>query len=217
MSKWGRAKRTATSADNCPTCGRRITDYDDNGCEAPWGQRYCLEHLPAAAPSDGGDDFYGNSQWLVNMQPWIRIARRSARRTAHMSNDPTVINHCPFCGGGAITAGSDGTVDCSLCSRSFIVMEQPLYSNMPSAEQGAAVSALPSDPLKQEEPFEPGAEAVPPDTAGSDPAATDAVPPADGQTPGQRVRPTFATRSGVLVDADDFIIHHAVRLARGGE
>jgi ribosomal protein L37AE/L43A len=135
----------------------------------------------------------------------------------HMSNDPTVVSHCPFCGSGAITGGSDGTVDCSLCARSFIVMEQPLYSNMPSAEQGASVSALPSDPLKQEDPFEPGAEAIPPeDPASGDPAATDtAVPPAGGEAPEAKKPPMFATRSGALVGTDDFVTHHAVRLARG--
>jgi hypothetical protein len=33
-----------TSPDNCPTCGRRITDFDELGCEAPDGQRWCIEH-----------------------------------------------------------------------------------------------------------------------------------------------------------------------------
>jgi hypothetical protein len=32
--------------DNCPTCGKRITDVDEGGCEAPNGQRYCIDHLP---------------------------------------------------------------------------------------------------------------------------------------------------------------------------
>lgn len=138
------------------------------------------------------------------------------RRTGHMSNDPTVVSHCPFCGGGAITGGSDGTVDCSLCSRSFIVMEQPLYSNMPSADPGAAVEALPSDPLNQEEPFEPGAEATPPEdpSAVGDPAATDeeAQPDGGGEPAGA---PMFSTRTGVMVGLDDFVTHHALRLKRG--
>jgi hypothetical protein len=33
--------------DNCPTCGKRIYDFDEEGCEAPSGQRYCREHVPA--------------------------------------------------------------------------------------------------------------------------------------------------------------------------
>ena len=35
-----------TNPDLCPTCGRRITDYDMTGCETPSGQRWCMEHLP---------------------------------------------------------------------------------------------------------------------------------------------------------------------------
>lgn len=35
-----------TSPDNCPTCGRRIVDTDDNGCEADNGQRWCRDHRP---------------------------------------------------------------------------------------------------------------------------------------------------------------------------
>ena len=34
------------SLDNCPTCGRRITDFDMTGCETDSGQRWCLVHLP---------------------------------------------------------------------------------------------------------------------------------------------------------------------------
>lgn len=30
--------------DHCPTCGRRITDFDPNGCELDSGQRWCLDH-----------------------------------------------------------------------------------------------------------------------------------------------------------------------------
>lgn len=32
--------------DSCPVCGRRITDYDLNGCETLSGQRYCVQHAP---------------------------------------------------------------------------------------------------------------------------------------------------------------------------
>lgn len=37
---------SVTTFDNCPTCGRRITDYDTTGCEGTSGQRYCLAHVP---------------------------------------------------------------------------------------------------------------------------------------------------------------------------
>lgn len=42
----------------CPTpsCGRYITDYDDNGCEDNGGQHWCITHRPA--------DFPGPEQYL---------------------------------------------------------------------------------------------------------------------------------------------------------
>lgn len=33
------------SPDNCPTCDRRIYDYDDNGMEHESGQRWCRSHF----------------------------------------------------------------------------------------------------------------------------------------------------------------------------
>lgn len=150
-----------------------------------------------------------------------------------MTGDATIVMHCCFCGSGAITGRSDGGVECSLCNRVFIVMEQPLYSGMPSADQGASVSALPSDPLQQSDPFEPGAEAQPPapaDPAAADPAAAQpapAVPPAAAPAapqapmapaPVQLVdprQPVYASRTGVPLAEDDFIMHHAIRAARG--
>jgi hypothetical protein len=35
--------------DRCPTCGRRITDTDDAGCEAADGQRWCIAHVPTVS------------------------------------------------------------------------------------------------------------------------------------------------------------------------
>jgi hypothetical protein len=47
----GRGAKTA-SLDDCPTCGRRITDVDDNGLEANDGQRWCRDHAPAGWDQD---------------------------------------------------------------------------------------------------------------------------------------------------------------------
>jgi len=37
-----------STLDHCPTCRRRITDFDNDGCETESGQRYCLRHVPHA-------------------------------------------------------------------------------------------------------------------------------------------------------------------------
>ena len=38
--------------DNCPTCGRRIGDYDDDGMEDFDGQRWCRAHHEAFLTDD---------------------------------------------------------------------------------------------------------------------------------------------------------------------
>jgi hypothetical protein len=43
---------TGLDLDHCPTCSRRITDTDPDGCETASGQRYCLAHLPREADPD---------------------------------------------------------------------------------------------------------------------------------------------------------------------
>lgn len=40
------------SLDNCPTCDRRITDFDANGCELDNAQRWCLDHLREGDPAE---------------------------------------------------------------------------------------------------------------------------------------------------------------------
>lgn len=42
-----REECTRRDLDNCPACGRRISDLDPDGCELESGQRYCLAHAPA--------------------------------------------------------------------------------------------------------------------------------------------------------------------------
>lgn len=160
-----------------------------------------------------------------------------AYRLAHVSEDPTVISHCPFCGSGGIVGRSDGGADCDLCGRTFTVMEQPLFSNTPAAGGGASVPVTPFDPLMQETPFADGSAgsgAIP----GEDPAA----PPGDdsgADTPfggggsddsgsddddsgSDNSKPPFLssrradlrTQNGTPVNADDFVLHHAIRLSR---
>jgi len=36
--------RPKPNLDECPLCNKRIKDFDEGGCEAPNGQRWCIEH-----------------------------------------------------------------------------------------------------------------------------------------------------------------------------
>lgn len=48
---------SAHTFDDCPTCGKNITDVDPGGCEAENGQRYCLDHLPREADPELFDSY----------------------------------------------------------------------------------------------------------------------------------------------------------------
>jgi hypothetical protein len=174
---------------------------------------------------------------LMDLADRLNAPPKMAIKEAHVSSDPTKVNHCVFCGSGAVVARGDGGVECTLCNRSFTVMEQPLYSNMPSTEPGANVDATAHDPLMQEDAFDPGQQQPPtPEEAGQGhqpPGAPQAAPSAAPlQTPsgvapyvpglqaGSSLAPFvmrsgedgFMTRSGVVVNEEDFILHHAIRL-----
>lgn len=142
-----------------------------------------------------------------------------APRVAHATTDPTIVNHCPFCGSGALTGRSDGGVDCGVCNETFRVARQPLYSNEPSPESGAGVESFDNDPLVDEDPFEAPADAavVPgeedPAAAPEDPAAEE-----EGASNEEQALPDFfslKSKSGVGLDVDDFLLHHALRSSRG--
>lgn len=156
--------------------------------------------------------------------------RATTARVAHVSEDPTVISHCPFCGSGGITGRSDGGADCDLCGRSFTVMEQPLYSNTPATGPSASVPVTPFDPLSQETPFDDGSagSGMPGDAPGADPTGADQsgdqpdagggeVPSESGDDGGDEDdgKPAFLSslraRNGTPLSVDDFLLHHAIR------
>lgn len=150
-----------------------------------------------------------------------RAIAGSVPHQAHVSSDPTVVSHCVFCGSGAVIGRGDGGVECTLCNRSFSVMEQPLFSNMPSTDPGANVESTPFDPLMQEDPFDPGPQAAstmqPGQPAGQgQPAAVPAVP-VQQALPAAKPNPFGASlkaRNGTVLGEEDFVLHHAIRLAR---
>lgn len=62
--------------------------------------------------------------------------KQGLRALAHDSGDGETIYHCPFCGSGAVTGGSDGTVSCDFCNNNFTVQVQPEFKQMPQTVQG---------------------------------------------------------------------------------
>lgn len=77
---------------------------------------------------------------------------------AHDSGDNAIINHCPFCGSGAVVGKGAGTVGCDFCHTNFTVQVQPAHPFMPQTVDGQPVppAGLPGDqPTEMSAPLDP--------------------------------------------------------------
>lgn len=84
-------------------------------------------------------------------------------RVAHDGGDNAIINHCPFCGSGAVVGRSDGSAQCGFCHTTFTVQVQPQYPNAPQTIDGNPnqIPGMPGEqPTEMSRPTDP---AVPPD------------------------------------------------------
>ncbi len=128
----------------------------------------------------------GARDWDNFNRPWQNKGRPDViqdigSKTAHDSGDGATIYHCPFCGGGQVVAGSDGSVECGYCHTLFTVQVQPEHAAMPQTIDG----------VPQDMPGMPGdVGGVPGGGAGAAPGAspatdtgTDAFVPPDAFAP----------------------------------
>lgn len=156
------------------------------------------------------------------------------RREAHDSGDNAIINHCPFCGSGALTARSDGAAECDFCHSTFTVQVQPQYPNAPQTVDGTPtpVPGLPGDePTEMSAPVDPAvpADDKPAEThinpevpVGADQAKTDAPPGKDDAKPKKNLPPwlkgkqssvMLVTAQGIALDEESYVKHLAIRHA----
>lgn len=87
---------------------------------------------------------------------------RTFQRTAHDMGDGGIIHHCPFCGSGAVTGGSDGSVECGFCHSVFTVQVQPQNPAMPQMVDGQPFvppGQPGGDPTEMSAPHDPVADA----------------------------------------------------------
>lgn len=59
---------------------------------------------------------------------------------AHDSGDNAIVNHCPFCGSGAVVGRSDGTITCEFCHTSCTVQVQPAHPFTPQTIDGQPIT-----------------------------------------------------------------------------
>lgn len=139
---------------------------------------------------------------------------------AHDSGDGETIYHCPFCGGGQVTGRSDGTVECDFCKSSFTVQVQPQHPGAPQTVNGEPVEwpgqpeGSADDATFEQELLDEG------DDEPADPSAPPAAPGAPpekekpkGPIPPQFASKHYATETGHVLDADQFMRHLAIRYA----
>lgn len=113
----------------------------------------CAEHLP-----DASEHLQSNSTGRV------KITKRAALSVvAHDSGDNAIINHCAFCGSGAVVGSQDGTVSCEFCHTNFTVQVQPAHPFMPQTVDGQPVppAGMPGEePTEMSAPLDPAVNEV---------------------------------------------------------
>lgn len=114
-------------------------------------------------------------------------------RVAHDMGDGGVVNHCPFCGSGAVVGGSDGSVECGFCHTVFSVQVQPSNPSMPQTVNGQPFvpPGMPAgEPTEMSEPKDPVAEQAD-QQEGEDPSGAQ-QPKAPGHPSGGDPNPSSA-------------------------
>lgn len=140
------------------------------------------------------------------------------RTEGHIYSDESVVGHCVFCGSGDVVGRSDGSVECQLCHRSFVAMEQPIHMAQPAPDyqsmqiDGTGLEDPTSgDPIEEAPAFAPPQQpAVPPPGGDSDGPPSDDEEKAPPKTSALRYR----TAKGHLLAREDFVRHVAIKFTR---
>ena len=175
------------------------------------GQLVCEECIRMSTPSWTAGLRYAESMGAApEMRRRIAEALASiarVRRTgglsvvAHDSGDNAIINHCPFCGSGAVLGGSDGSVSCDFCHSSFTVQVQPAHPFMPQTVDGQPVppAGMPGEePTEMSAPLDPAVNETDEGVVDpTDPTGQEATP---NEEPKGKVPPQFAKGSAKMAD-----------------
>lgn len=176
----------------CVACGLML----DTVCEACEGQGMVIGPVPSTMATPCGR--------CGGLGVYSSTTVTGSRKLAHDSGDGKTIYHCPFCGGGQVVGGSDGTTECQFCHTHFSVQVQPQFSGMPQTIDGQPV----------EIPGMPGSvdEAEPEGLPGQEPVQPGQTAPEGVEAPAP-VPDQFLNAQGVVLDRDRFMKHLAIHFA----
>lgn len=116
-----------------------------------------------AAMGEGPEMERRVSEAISSIARVSRAKRAGLTVIAHDSGDNAIINHCPFCGSGAVVGKGTGTVGCEFCHTNFTVQVQPAHPFMPQTVDGQPVppAGLPGDePTEMSAPLDPAVNEV---------------------------------------------------------
>jgi hypothetical protein len=76
-----------------------------------------------------------------------RVRQGRMTRVAHDTGDNAILNHCPFCGSGAVVRNSDNSTSCDFCHNTFTVQVQPAHPYLPQTVDGqpSQMPGMPGD------------------------------------------------------------------------
>jgi ribosomal protein S27AE len=149
------------------------------------------------------------------MKWWHRLLRLHGEPLSKQAAEDA-LRHCPRCGSGNVTGGSDGSVTCGFCDFVFKVYAQPTHPFMPQTVDGQPYVPEDGQGLS-DQPLVPQGAPAPPPGAPVDPGAPSA--PGGGL---ERFRvdqaqpaapPALMTSEGKVLPRDSYIAHLAIRHA----
>lgn len=180
-----------------------------------------------AAMGEGPEMERRVSEAISSIARVARAKRVGLTVTAHDSGDNAIINHCPFCGSGAVVGKGTGTVGCEFCHTNFTVQVQPAHPFMPQTVDGQPVppAGLPGDePTEMSAPLDPAVNEVE-EGVGVAEEATNATPfnapAADKPEEPKKENPfskgsakaSYRTSDGHTLDEDAYIARLALAYA----
>lgn len=137
----------------CPACAVSTHPVLTSRQEQEWGRHLIEGHgwteddVARAHPADLGHihtELHDprNSDTLAP----ARHRHAALRRTAHESEDDSLIMHCPWDGSGQVIGSSDGSISCGFCARTFTVRLQPAYPAAPITDPATGEPLESNDP-----------------------------------------------------------------------
>ena len=153
----------STPKRRCEACGRSMSDRQHRQTHPSTGQKVCPSCMGMESPM-------GNPTY-------------ASQHVAHDSGDGADVNHCPFCGSGAVIGSHSGTITCEYCKKNFTVQVQPEFRSMPQTVNGQPYNipgmpgggpdagASAEEKTQQVDSVQPGAAPKPADPAAPAPGA----------------------------------------------